>query len=86
MVIAKLLEKGKAAKTVESAKKEASNILKDARAEGESIKKEKIYQAKEKFLELKAEHEKVIINKDKKISEAEKRFKKVLQKGLVKVY
>ncbi|MFZ9004282.1 MAG: ribonuclease Y [Robiginitalea sp.] len=72
-VIAKLLEKGRATKTVESAKKEAAAILKDARAEGENIKKEKIYQAKEKFLELKAEHEKVIINKDKKISETEKR-------------
>lgn len=72
-LIAKLLEKGRATKTVESAKKEASAILKDAKAEGENIKKEKIYQAKEKFLELKAEHEKVIINKDKKISEAEKR-------------
>ncbi len=72
-VVAKLLEKGRATKTVDSAKKEAAAILKDARAEGENIKKEKIYQAKEKFLELKAEHEKVIINKDKKISEAEKR-------------
>jgi ribonuclease Y len=73
LVVAKLLEKGGATKTVESAKKEAAAILKDARAEGENIKKEKIYQAKEKFLELKAEHEKVINNKDKKISEAEKR-------------
>jgi len=72
-LIAKLLEKGRATKTVESAKKEAAAILKGAKAEGENIKKDKIYQAKEKFLELKAEHEKVIINKDKKISEAEKR-------------
>jgi ribonuclease Y len=72
-LIAKLLEKGRATKTLESAKKEAAAILKDAKAEGENIRKEKIYQAKEKFLELKAEHEKVIINKDKKISEAEKR-------------
>jgi ribonuclease Y len=72
-LIAKMLEKGKATKTLEGAKREAASILKDAKAEGESIKKDKIYQAKEKFLELKAEHEKVIINKDKKISEAEKR-------------
>ncbi len=71
--IAKMLEKGKATRTIEGAKKEAASILKDAKAEGESIKKDKIYQAKEKFLELKAEHEKVIIKKDKKIAEAEKR-------------
>lgn len=72
-VIAKLLEKGKAAKTITNAKKEATSILKEAKKEGERIKKDKIFQAKEKFLELKAEHEKVIINKDKKIAEAEKR-------------
>ncbi len=72
-VIAKFLEKGKASKTIASAKKEAASILKEAKIEGEGIKKDKIYQAKEKFLELKAEHEKVIINKDKKIAEAEKR-------------
>lgn len=72
-IIAKLLEKGKASKTIGNAKREASSIIKNAKAEGENIKKDKIFQAKEKFLELKAEHEKVIINKDKKISEAEKR-------------
>jgi ribonuclease Y len=72
-LIAKLLEKGKVSKTIDSAKKEAAAILKNATSEGESIKKDKIYQAREKFLELKAEHEKVIINKDKKIAETEKR-------------
>lgn len=72
-LIAKLVEKGKASRTIQNAKKDASRIIKDARKEGESIKKDKILQAKEKFLELKAEHEKVIINKDKKIAEAEKR-------------
>ena len=71
--IAKFMEKGKASKTIANAKKEAANIVKEANIEGENIKKDKIFQAKEKFLELKAEHEKVIINKDKKISEAEKR-------------
>lgn len=72
-VVAKILEKGKATKTLEGAKKEAASILKNAQTEGESIKKDKIYQAREKFLELKAEHEKVINNKDKKIAESEKR-------------
>ncbi|WP_420319862.1 ribonuclease Y [Flagellimonas sp.] len=71
--ISKMLEKGKATKTISNAKKEAADIIKEAKKEGESIKKDKIFQAKEKFLELKAEHEKVIINKDKKIAEAEKR-------------
>lgn len=72
-VIAKFLEKGKASKTIVNAKKEAEGILKSARRDGENIKKDKIFQAKEKFLELKAEHEKVIISKDKKMAESEKR-------------
>lgn len=51
----------------------AKSIIAEAKKEGENIKKDKILQAKEKFLEMKAEHEKVIITKDKKIMEAEKR-------------
>lgn len=71
--IAKFLEKGKASRTISSAKKDADSVLKAAELEAENIRKEKIYQAKEKFLELKAEHEKVIIGKEKKMAEAEKR-------------
>ena len=72
-LIAKFLEKGKATKTTSNAKREAESILKAAKIDGENIKKDKIFQAKEKFLELKAEHEKVIVGKDKKMAEAEKR-------------
>jgi len=73
--IAKMLEKKQASNTIASAKKEASSIIKEAKAEGESIKKDKILQAKEKFIELKSEHEKVILSRDKKINDAEKRIK-----------
>ena len=71
--IAKFMEKGKASKTTANAKREAESIIKAAKRDGENIKKDKMFQAKEKFLELKAEHEKVINGKDRKISEAEKR-------------
>lgn len=71
--IAKFMEKGKATKTTANAKNEADSIVKNAQTEGESIKKDKIFQAKEKFLELKAEHEKVIVSKDKKINDSLKR-------------
>tara|TARA_B100000953_G_scaffold285763_1_gene266672 strand:- start:691 stop:2253 length:1563 start_codon:yes stop_codon:yes gene_type:complete len=73
--IAKMLEKKQASNTIASAKKEANSIVKEAKAEGESIKKDKILQAKEKFIELKSEHEKVILSRDKKIGDAEKRIK-----------
>lgn len=73
--IAKILEKKQASQTIADAKKEAASIIKEAKAEGESIKKDKILQAKEKFIELKSEHEKVILSRDKKINDAEKRIK-----------
>lgn len=72
-IIAKVLEKNKASKLIRDAKRAASNILKEAKNEGEALKKDKILQAKEKFIELKAEHEKVILSRDKKMAEAEKR-------------
>ena len=72
-VIAKLMERSNASKLIKNAKKSASNILRDAKSEGESIKKDKMLQAKEKFIELKSEHEKVILSRDRKIGEAEKR-------------
>ena len=68
--IAKILEKNKASNIIKSAKKRATAIAKQADKEAESIKRDKILQAKEKFLELKAEHERVILNRDKKISES----------------
>ncbi|SEA02432.1 ribonuclease Y [Bizionia paragorgiae] len=72
-IIAKILERNNASKLIKGAKKTASNILRDAKSEGESIKKDKILQAKEKFIELKTEHEKVLFSRDKKISDIEKR-------------
>lgn len=72
-IITKTLEKNNASKLVKNAKKNAATIIKDANHDGESIKKDKILQAKEKFIELKAEHEKVILSRDKKMAEAEKR-------------
>ena len=71
--IAKMMEKKTASGVLADAKKEAAIILKDATNQGENLKKEKELRAKEKFLELKAEHEQVILGKEKKIAEAEKR-------------
>ena len=44
--------------------KKSQQMLKDAETEGEVLKKEKMLQAKEKFLQLKAEHEKSINEKN----------------------
>ncbi len=73
--IAKMLERNKASMMLKNAKKQVSNILKEGKLEAEALKKDKILQAKEKFIELKSEHEKVILSRDKKVSEAEKRIR-----------
>ncbi|AUP81149.1 ribonuclease Y [Flavivirga eckloniae] len=72
-IITKRIEKNNASKLIKEAKKNANLILKEAKSEGERLKKDKILQAKEKFIELKSEHEKVILSRDKKMAEAEKR-------------
>jgi ribonuclease Y len=53
----------------------STNIIKEAEAEAEVIKKDKILQAKEKFLQLKSEHEKVINDKNQRIMVAENTLK-----------
>ncbi len=72
-VISKILEKKKGASKIAEAEKTVKSMLKEAKIEAESLKKDKILQAKEKFIELKAEHEKVILSRDKKMAESEKR-------------
>ncbi|MCH3884964.1 MULTISPECIES: ribonuclease Y [Tenacibaculum] len=74
-LIAKMLEKSKSNKLILKTKKEARSILKEANVEAQSIKKDKILQAKEKFIELKSEHEKVILTREKKIGDVEKRIR-----------
>ncbi|WP_309607819.1 ribonuclease Y [Flavobacterium sp.] len=72
--ISKFLEKSNVSNLIKNAKKEAASVLKDANFEAENIKKDKILQAKEKFIELKSEHEQVILNRERKVVEVEKRI------------
>ena len=50
-------------------------ILEKAELEGQKIKNERILQAKEKFLNLKSEHEKAVNEKNAQLREAENRIK-----------
>ena len=73
LAISKVREKSNASQLTKNAKREANSIISKAKLEGDSTKKDKIFQAKERFLELKSEHEQVILSREKKMSEAEKR-------------
>ncbi|HIZ84995.1 MAG TPA: ribonuclease Y [Candidatus Coprenecus stercoravium] len=56
-------------------RKQADKIIKEAEQEGENIKKEKIFQAKEKFLQLKSEHERYINEKNSQMQQMENKLK-----------
>jgi len=62
-------------KQAEEAKQEAKSILKEAELRAETIRKEKELEAKEKFVQLKAQHDRELLEKNKKISEAENRIR-----------
>ncbi len=65
----------KAKYMIEDAKKSAENIIEKANVQAEAVKKEKQLQAKEKFLELKSQHDADIQTREKKMQESEKRIK-----------
>ena len=68
--------------------KESIGIIKNAKKVSEQLKQDKILQAKEKFLELKVEHEKVINSRQKKIIDKESKIKvreNSLNKNLEKI-
>ena len=56
-------------------KSKYSLIIENAKKEAEQIRKEKILQAKERFIELKSEHEKEIVKKNNDINNSTQRIK-----------
>src|SRR4051812_13966434 len=62
-------------KQVEEAELQAQSILKEAEIRAETLKREKQLEAKERFVQLKAEHDKEILEKNRKIGESENRVK-----------
>lgn len=62
-------------KLVEEAEQQAQKIISDAKIQAETLKKEKILEAKERFVQLKADHDKEVFQRNQKLSEAENRLK-----------
>jgi ribonuclease Y len=55
--------------------KKSEGLLKEAQEKAEVLKKEKILQAKEKFLQLKAEHEVIVNERNSNLQKSENRLK-----------
>ena len=62
-------------KQLEEADQQAQRIIADAQIQAETLKKEKILEAKERFVQLKADHDKEVFQRNQKLSEAENRLK-----------
>ena len=80
MLFSKSSLNSKAKFIIDDAKKNAENLVEKATVQAESIKKEKQLQAKEKFLELKSQHDADIQSRERKMQEVEKRTKEKEQK------
>ena len=60
---------------LDEAELQSQKILADAQTTVETLKKEKLLEAKEKFVQLKAEHDKEVLERTRKIGETENRLK-----------
>jgi ribonuclease Y len=62
-------------KIAEEAQRQADRILKDAQTQAETVKEKKVLEAKEYYLQQKTEHEKSVMQRNQKLSDAENRIK-----------
>src|SRR5438094_822644 len=75
IVLGKFIFAKNTKKQVEEADQQAQKILSDSKLQAETLKKEKLLEAKERFVQLKAEHDKEVFQRNQKIGEAENRIK-----------
>ena len=62
-------------KKVEEAEAHAQNLIKEAELRAETVRKEKELAAKEKFVQLKAEHDRDVLERSRKLGESENRIR-----------
>ncbi|MGG9961767.1 ribonuclease Y [Ferruginibacter sp. SUN106] len=75
LVLGKVVFAKNTKKQVEEAEIQAQKIVADGQLQAENLKKEKLLEAKEKFVQLKAEHDKEVLQRNQKIIEGESRIK-----------
>ena len=62
-------------KQIEEAEIQSQSIIKEAGIRAETIRKEKELEAKEKFVQMKSEHDKDVLDRNRKMSESENRIR-----------
>ena len=62
-------------KRIEEAESQAQSILKESQLRADTYKKEKEIEAKERFVQLKAEHDRDVMERNRKVNDGENRLK-----------
>ena len=75
IILGKIIFAKNTKKRIEEAESEAKQIITAAELKAETTKKEKILEAKEKFVQLKAEFDKEVLERNKKLGDIENRIK-----------
>lgn len=75
IILGKLVFAKNTQKQVQEAEQQAQKIIADGNLQAENLKKEKLLEAKEKFVQLKADHERDVMQRNQKLVESENRIK-----------
>ena len=62
-------------KQIEEANQQSQKVLSDAQLSAENLKKEKLLEAKERFVQLKSEHDKEVLERNRRLADSELRTK-----------
>ena len=75
IILGKLVFARNTKKQVEEAELQAKKIIADGQLQAENLKKEKLLEAKEKFVQLKSDHDRDVMQRNQKLVESEGRIK-----------
>ena len=75
IVLGKLVFAKNTQKQIHEAEQQAQKIVADGQLQAENLKKEKLLEAKEKFVQLKADHDRDVMQRNQKLVEGEGRIK-----------
>lgn len=75
IILGKLVFAKNTQKRITEAEQQAQKIIADGQLQAETLKKEKLLEAKEKFVQLKSDHDREVMQRNQKISDAENRIK-----------
>ena len=75
LILGKLIFAKNTKNQIEEAEQQSKKIIADGQLQAETLKKERLLEVKEKFVQLKADHEREVMQRNQKISESENRIK-----------